>query len=321
MKTGGTIHPTILVALAVVALALSGCGGKSNSATPQETEQTFDPTAPTAQFDDDTCAISGIIMDDELTGIPGASVTLLGPQEVEPVKSAQDGTFTFSNLEPGTYQVLASRTGFEPGAQGTTCEKGKKVETQVQLTPLPEPQVPYTQVIGPKTLHLECAVGFNFIATSEQCGALIADDQTNQAILTLDLSPITGALIEMHWSPTGIQGGGALQLNYPQPQTEESLVYTTDDRLVTNGQVLRGSSPLNLQIETTDPESFVYLAGASNPTHVYRMLASGSTPDETLANPLDDGSSKVILGQNADLIVEYFYNGAPIPAGHTNLGS
>src|SRR6185503_13008042 len=56
-------------------------------------------------------AISGTVVDESGAGVPGATVQLTGPRR-ELTTTGQGGTYRFSGLPSGTYQVTASLSGF-----------------------------------------------------------------------------------------------------------------------------------------------------------------------------------------------------------------
>src|SRR5262245_27196841 len=69
------------------------------------------PGAALAQ--ETTGAIGGRVVDPQGLAIPGASVTITGPQGAKRVATDADGRFTAPFLTPGTYAVKVEFQGFK----------------------------------------------------------------------------------------------------------------------------------------------------------------------------------------------------------------
>jgi protocatechuate 3,4-dioxygenase beta subunit len=63
-----------------------------------------------------TARVSGTVVDDSGLGVPGATVQLASASRRELATSGQNGTYTFSNIAPGNYQLTATLVGFAPAA-------------------------------------------------------------------------------------------------------------------------------------------------------------------------------------------------------------
>jgi hypothetical protein len=87
-----------LVALLAAAL-LAGCSG-SNPSDKSSTEPTFDDLG--LQATSSTGVIRGVVVDDAIRPVAGATVSLTGESTGETVSTAA-GTFGFDALAPGTY--------------------------------------------------------------------------------------------------------------------------------------------------------------------------------------------------------------------------
>jgi hypothetical protein len=71
--------------------------------------------------DPETQILSGSVTDEKNNPIPGAACTLTGPalpQQGRPVTTDEKGTFQFTGLVPGTYQLTCAAVGYEPVMQG-----------------------------------------------------------------------------------------------------------------------------------------------------------------------------------------------------------
>jgi hypothetical protein len=110
--------------LAIVALVaaslLAGCA--SNDPTgPSDTGPTFDDLG--LQATASTGVIRGVVVDDAIRPVAGASVTLSGGSAKQAV-TTDAGTFGFDELAPGTYFLEVSKPGFFPAQQSAEVVAG-----------------------------------------------------------------------------------------------------------------------------------------------------------------------------------------------------
>ena len=63
-----------------------------------------------------TASLTGTITDPSGASVPGAKLTLANPQQgfVRTANTANDGSYTFSLLPPGTYSIKVEKSGFRP---------------------------------------------------------------------------------------------------------------------------------------------------------------------------------------------------------------
>ena len=95
-----------LASLALVSVALSGCGGNGEP-DPQADFDTLELQATATKG-----LIRGVVVDDAIRPIAGAQVDLKGAAPQSTVAS-QDGLFGFDELEPGTYFLQTSKPGYK----------------------------------------------------------------------------------------------------------------------------------------------------------------------------------------------------------------
>jgi hypothetical protein len=89
----------------VLASFLAGCTGGGPSAAEE------DPFAGVQlQVSSTTGGIRGIVVDERITPISGATIDLTGANVAQTAKSDEEGRFSFSNLAPGTYFLAVSST-------------------------------------------------------------------------------------------------------------------------------------------------------------------------------------------------------------------
>ncbi|MGB1586402.1 MAG: carboxypeptidase-like regulatory domain-containing protein [Thermoplasmatota archaeon] len=120
------------IALLLITLALAGC-----SEAPAEPD---DPIGvKPVDVDNDTGAISGVIVDMAIVPVADATITL---QDGTSATSDADGLFVFESLEPGAYFLTVQADGFEPTQSSADVRAGEIAKPRIQLTPDLSP-VPY----------------------------------------------------------------------------------------------------------------------------------------------------------------------------------
>lgn len=117
-----------LLTVAVSAILLAGCTSAESAKT-----TTVSTTAAAPSVTEETGSISGVIMDEEIRGIPGAEVGVLDrTPELKTTTDAQ-GMFTFNELPAGDYKLVAQKLGYESRALSVTVEVGKVAEAKITL--------------------------------------------------------------------------------------------------------------------------------------------------------------------------------------------
>lgn len=107
-----------VVAFLVVSTVLAGCA--SEAPEPQSDDSLGGDVQ--VEVSDTTGAIRGVVVDDAVRPLAGVHVRLL--QASRHANTTDDGTFSFSNLEPGTYFLEASRFGYSSVQQSTQVVAG-----------------------------------------------------------------------------------------------------------------------------------------------------------------------------------------------------
>ena len=83
------------------------------------------PIAAFAQTERGT--ITGIVMDSSKAAVPGVSVAVInaGTNTATNVLSSESGTYSATNLQPGTYRIEATLQGFQTSkVEGITLNAG-----------------------------------------------------------------------------------------------------------------------------------------------------------------------------------------------------
>lgn len=128
-----------LLSLALGCLVLSGCSGAAEPAK----APTSAPAAP-ATVTADTGGVEGLVVDDEAAPVSGAEVAQTQANLVTSTDAA--GKFSFSDLAPGTYSLVAQRLGYESMARKVEVKAGEITEVTATLVPLAIVE-PYTETL------------------------------------------------------------------------------------------------------------------------------------------------------------------------------
>ncbi len=128
----------VVVALIVMS-ALAGCADAGPAAAEPEIFQEVQATA-------DTGVIRGVVVDDAITPVPGATVT--GTPGGFSTTTDDDGAFVFSDLEPGVYFLEATAPDHEKTQTSVEVVAGveKPAITRMMMAFQPPP-VPYIQAL------------------------------------------------------------------------------------------------------------------------------------------------------------------------------
>lgn len=306
---------SLFTALVASLVALSGCIGTDDGASKDE-----DIVRP-AEADEDTCGLEGFVHDDQFNLIAGAQVGLLGTEHI--TLTDLNGFFSFSNVEPKTYQISATKAGFHDTTQQVVCAEGEVLrDIMLQLNPLEIIREAYSKVYGPEQGRFGCGYGLQS-SSDDFCESEALDSQAkNQIDVRPNPEPITSAVFELEWTPTGIFGGKYMQLTYPvidSAQAATTQITPLESTTSVAGNQAWGTSPVRVMLETTKEDGFVYwYAEGSIMPFFIRPVPLNST--RLLESPTDDGSSKLVVGQDFELTVTLFYNGEEVEAGYTGLG-
>ncbi len=304
--------------LLAVLIPMSGCVGSQG---PDSADSDVLPTAPEPDNDQGTCALGGVVMDDEGKPLSLARVRIIHVDEEEPTgitESARDGSFSFSFIDPGVYQLLAHHGGYIATQELVECVEGKRVTGLdlylPQAPPLNQPWPAYREfhdVIG-------CSVGLPVADYSvpDYCASSIpstgtwhfAMSTTHDVEFEVEPRPdtLTGLSYELKWDPSYYKGGEHLVLFYPLLRADNVTVEASHEH--TNRQIT-GPSPLWIRAESTNPDQALLAPGV----HSWEVLAASGNQTTFLNDPLGDSASGVLVYQEFWIYAGFFYNGYPIP--------
>jgi hypothetical protein len=90
-------------------------------------------TAMTAAAQTQDGSVTGSVVDEQNASVPGAAVTLQGPDATFEFVSDETGAFRFLNLQPGTYHVVAALEGFQNATRDVVVQTGHNVDLALKL--------------------------------------------------------------------------------------------------------------------------------------------------------------------------------------------
>ncbi len=182
----------LLVSLALIAVAFSGCLGDDEAVEPTNTTPVTAPAPALAQEGN----LVGTVVGDTQNPVPGATVGLLRNASFN-TTVAQDGTYTLSDVPAGEHLIHADADGF---IGQTFSVRIKSAQTTVlDITLQPEPiDTPYheSQEFGGL---LDCAF---VVASADTPHRLpcVQIDPNARSILSIDIQPEpVRVLIEITW--------------------------------------------------------------------------------------------------------------------------
>lgn len=149
-----------------------------------------------AMAQDNTGAIKGVVLNADRKPAAAASVLLTAKQIT--VTTNEQGIFTFSNLQPGSYELVITLIGHEPLTQTVKVSAGKTTQPAISLT-LANKQLKGVVVTGKSDLR----------AVKEQAYTVTAIDATRLHNTTKDINQVLN-----HTTGIKIREEGGLGSNY-----------------------------------------------------------------------------------------------------------
>lgn len=201
-------------ASAVVLLFLSGCTGSDGSGESKDSNQPPGPAPepkPTAGFG----SIAGNVTDDEEVPVSNVDVGLVGTNVL--AKSDAAGRFTFNGIEPGTYQVLAQKFGYEQASKTIIVTAGNitDVKLEMKYIPIPKDPVPVTEI---KDGYIACAWASVTAYSFNRCGDLLGGNRDHWTVTPDTSLPLFRILVELVWEPATTATGQNLEVDICPPQ-------------------------------------------------------------------------------------------------------
>lgn len=282
-----------VVALALLGVAFAGCAESSDGGPVEESTAIDEELVAT----DDTGVIRGVVVDDTITPIQGASVTISGlGAETE---TGDDGSFGFSELDPGTYFLEVRKPGYDARQSSAEVQAGVSLPdiTRIIMTKngTLAPQYALSQFSG----NLRCGVASP--AASFGCSVIRGTEdlveEYNGEERHYDILP-DWLQVEMYWEST-------------QPAGESLYVgirHCCDNHQLGGGNAgSRGASPQTVWVNKTN--MLAHADGAvANDGFELSAFPSG-------LEALEDNGVRfgLIIDQSFEWFVSEFYNFEPEP--------
>jgi len=278
----------ILAGLLMLAVALAGCSDSGS-----KTNEGEKPPISVGPVEEGKGVIIGVVVDDSIRPIVGATVMVVGHDLT--TKTDEAGAFAFKDLEPGSYFVKASKPGYRETQQSVEVVADVKDPKVTRLLLEIDPETtPYFQGPFKWDAYLECTVGA-FVDEgnygSVNCGTdyVVSGESGNTMSYELDGVP-TYVQSEIVWTGAGEVGSSLVAShNIPDASHQDGVDDYTQQF---------GSSPLVLRSnETQFSERGV---GTEFPLNI-RLFASGQEGDP----------GSLFLNQEVTVYTTIFYNYQP----------
>lgn len=176
-----------LVALMLIAVALSGCADGSEAVDDCQADASCGgPIIDEDDLEKDKGLIRGIVVDDLIVPVEGATVILMN-QDQETTTDAEGG-FVFLNLEPGNYFLSIQKPGYTEIQQSVAVEAGvthpELTRVQIALIPGATPFSVFSSYNG----YIGCAAVM-WIVFPNLCAPVGDPDQNEVLDMGTDLTP------------------------------------------------------------------------------------------------------------------------------------
>lgn len=209
----GRILSPLLLTLLVCATALAGCAEDGT-----KTDDLDGTEPPKVEVTGTTGGIRGVVVDEAVVPIAGATVTI--DTTGESVETDVSGAFIFSGLEEGNYFLSASHPLYDTVQQNVAVVAGveKPPVARFQLTRQisTDPYMATQQFNG----YIFCSANI-VIALSEECGEGVGvpgmgrvggnPDNRAQIDFNVDSDLVRSLIVESVWEPSLSVGGGGTQ--------------------------------------------------------------------------------------------------------------
>lgn len=200
--------------LAFVSIVLSGCAGGA-----AKVSETSAAPASVVIGEDATTGghIVGLVINDEASGVEGASVGIQGIEQT--VRTDQEGKFEFRNVPAGPHVLFAARIGYESMPKHVVVVEGETVEVKIQLAPVAVAQ-DYVEIIEFR-LFMTCGGGLVVVTFTGGCPEQLGDHQVvADHNVTADLQTAVG---ELTWTQNSALSSREMNLVMGKEESGGSL--------------------------------------------------------------------------------------------------
>ena len=286
--------------LLFVTVAFAGCVGGQGSST---------PGGPNLDLGKDTLAIYGIVIDDELVPIDGATITDTASGKT--VLTDVSGKFALGPVETGEHPLTAARDGYQPVSILVQVFDVPVEGIQFLLTAVAT-NVPYHETI-PHTTFVNCSSmnpvgGTPCTAIPDYVlgGNTISPSESFAFRFTIPSPNLADLLFEMVWSDQAFASDMSFKVQTPpgQPATDLSTKYFG----MSGGQPLRGWAVANVENPTAD-DGAIFDAEPNKIT--YEGMTIWSDNNATIPGvPGYLSGTTFYFNHRTDVWMTYFYNRA-----------
>lgn len=238
------------VASLILTLPMAGCIQDGPAARPESVVPVeASPGVVTA----DTGAVEGLVVDEEQVPVPGATVGIRfakGDVKNQTI-SAETGSFSFSDLPPGDYELVAQAPFFESAVTRATVAAGEVTKVTIILKRLPAPKDVIVETSIKRGL-ITCSVGY-FLVTGtysmNPCQSLLGNNANFKVPLNPELA-FREIVLELVWRPATGVSSSALRMILCSEKDSTTNFYGQCVTAVGSNpyyQAVSGASPLVLR--------------------------------------------------------------------------
>lgn len=162
------------------------------------------------QATDTTGVLRGVVVDARISPVEGATVRLQGVDAT--TTTTPEGTFGFSDLEPGTYFLTASKAGWTQVQQSATVVAGVRQPPVVRVLLEPVPDLLPRFEVQQQSGFLACGAA-TLLTVHALCNDLALNEDTSYLRFDLGGTP-DWFQTELVWESTQPLGSNLYQINY-----------------------------------------------------------------------------------------------------------
>ena len=256
------MHARIVMACLMVLTLLAGCTGKGGGRA-DAVDEGLDQLGLKAT--DDTGVIRGVVVDDAIKPLGGASVNLVGLSTAQAynttLASNQEGLFGADGLEPGTYAMSVTKVGFTTVRRNVDVVAGDSDPPiqKVQLS-VDRAQMPY--VVGRQyEAYIGCSLTAPVVSFAACDEPGLKDITNNQFLFDVEAEQLpTWVQAEAVWSSSQ-PSGDSLSLSLTDFSQGPQVVVASSS----------GASPIFIAINQSVARDFAY--GINN-TMTFRLFST-----------------------------------------------
>lgn len=275
---------TVLLALVLVAPAMTGCIGLGDDDSQGEGLQ----TESQARFTSDTGGIEGIVTDEAIQ--PVEEATILIAELGEETTTRADGSFAFSEVTPGTYTLEITADGFLGTEKTVEVSSGDVATAEIVLAHEPSVE-PFSQQFEYK--------GFL------ECSAAVSDAVVDAVAQTP--APAYGA-VAVCGIPNSLLGGNATNDRFLFTQQVEANPWQMVTELTWEpGTPLTQEMSLNVEAEGFSNNNSATFAQDAGPNPLILR-----TDRETIAGVVGNLSEACVGGDDGACNRNYVEDGGPL---------